>query len=103
MFSDGHLGVIDDNQSIVQSLIWVDAHFDSVFPARRRREEHDLRCRLPLKEAFADSVASLRGAWKGGAGDREVARVSNTGDARADAYADAVADLQSAWMRGKGR
>jgi hypothetical protein len=40
---------------------------------------------------------------EGGAGDREVARISNTGDARADAYADAVADLQSAWMRGKGR
>jgi hypothetical protein len=55
------------------------------------------------REALADSIRDLGESWKDGTDDREVARVSNTGDARADAYADAVADLQGAWMHGKGR
>ena len=51
------------------------------------------------REAFADSVRDLGEAWKAGTDDREVPRVSNTGDARMDAYADSVLDLTTAWQR----
>jgi hypothetical protein len=58
---------------------------------------------LERREAFADSVRDLGETWKGGANDREVARVHNTGNPVADAYLDGVTDLTTAWSRGPGR
>jgi hypothetical protein len=53
---------------------------------------------MERQQALADSIRDLGDSWKAGA-DREVARVSNTGDARMDAYADSVLDLTTAWRR----
>jgi hypothetical protein len=52
-------------------------------------------------EARRDAVVDASSAWRGNAGDREVARVHDTKDELANAWLDQVADLTSAWSGGK--
>jgi hypothetical protein len=52
------------------------------------------------REARDQYIVELQNAWKStGTGDREVARVHDTGDARLDAYMDQKHDLETAWSR----
>jgi hypothetical protein len=54
------------------------------------------------REARDQYIAELQNAWKStGTGNREVARVHDTGDAVRDAYLDQVHDLTTAWSRGR--
>jgi hypothetical protein len=54
------------------------------------------------REARDEYIAELQNAWKStGTGNREVARVHDTGDAVRDAYLDQVHDLTTAWSRGR--